>query len=62
MGSRIGEPQAQYIEGLQHERLRPAALATVAGLLISGVKSQEDDNPMRSVRGWLEKLTGGARR
>jgi cell division protein FtsA len=62
MGSRIGEPQAQYIEGLQHERLRPAGLATVAGLLISGVKSQDDDNPMRSVRGWLEKLTGGARR
>ena len=62
MRSWIGEPLPQYIEGLRDERVKPASLAALAGLLIRGVQTQEDDRVLGPMSAWFGKLKGGFRR
>ena len=59
MRSQIGEPLPQYIEGLRDDRVRPASLATVSGLVIRSAQMRDEDNPLGSVGMWVNKLTKG---
>ena len=59
MRSRIGEPLPQSIEGLRDDRVKPAALATVAGLLIRVAQSHDENNPLGTVGTWVGKLAKG---
>ena len=59
MRSQIGEPLPQYIEGLRDDRMRPAALATVSGLVIRSAQLRDEDRPLGSVGMWVNKLTKG---
>jgi len=59
MRSQIGEPLQQYIEGLRDERVKPAALATVSGLLIRSAQLRDEDNPLGPVGMWVSKLAKG---
>jgi len=59
MHSRIGEPLPQYIEGLRDDRVKPAALATVSGLLIRSAQMREEENPLGSVGSLFRNLTKG---
>jgi cell division ATPase FtsA len=60
--SRIGEPLPQYIENLRDDRVRPASLAAVAGLLIRGAQTQEEDRVLGPVSTLFDRLKGGFRR
>ena len=59
MHAQIGEPLPQYIEGLRDDRLRPAALATVSGLVIRSAQMRDEDNPLGSVNMFLRNLAKG---
>jgi cell division protein FtsA len=62
MRSWIGEPLPQYIENLRDDRVKPASLAAVAGLLIRGAQSQEEDRVLGPVSTLFGRLKGGFRR
>ena len=59
MRSQVGEPLPQYIEGLRDDHVRPAALATVSGLVIRNAQMRDEDNPLGSVGTWVNKLAKG---
>ena len=59
MRSHVGEPLPQYIEGIRDDRVRPAALATVSGLMIRSAQMRDEDNPLGSVGMWVGKLAKG---
>lgn len=59
MRSQIGEPLPQYIEGIRDDRLRPAALATVSGMLIRSAQMRDEENPLGSVGMWVRNLAKG---
>lgn len=59
MRSQIGEPLPQLIEVLREDRSKPAALATVAGLLIRSAQAHDADNPLGTVGSWVSRLAKG---
>jgi cell division protein FtsA len=59
MRAQIGEPLPQLIEGLRDDRVRPAALATTAGLLLRSAQTQDVDGPLGTVGAWVTKWTRG---
>ncbi len=59
MRAQIGEPLPQYIENLRDDRLRPAALATVSGLLIRNAQMRDADTASGPMISLVDKLKKG---
>ena len=59
--AQIGEPLAQCVEGVQHDRVRPAALAPAAGLLLDGAEAYAAESLFGPMKSWLRRVAGGGR-
>ena len=57
--SQIGEPLPQYIDGIRDDRIKPAALATVSGMVIRSAQMRDEDHPLGSVGSWVRNLAKG---
>jgi cell division protein FtsA len=59
MRARVGEPLPQYVDGFADERIRPARLATTAGLLIGRAQVREEESALGVIGEWFRKNTKG---